>query len=310
MTRLAPGDFTPEAVAHADAIIIRTRTRADEALLGASPVQFVGTATIGTDHIDLEWCHSHGITTSSAPGCNAPGVGQYVIAAAIQLGYKLPDTTIGIVGVGNVGRIVEQWARATGMNVMLCDPPRARREGSEGFCNLDQIAREADIISFHTPLTLSGPDATRHLISEYFLNSCRRKPVIINAARGAVADTQALIRAIDSGIIAAPVIDCWEGEPAISRELLSRAAIATPHIAGYSREGKMRATEMALTAFCNHFGLPMPAQLPDDLSVTPAPTADSIAASYDIMADDAMLRSNPSDFEHLRNSYNYRREPR
>lgn len=310
MTRLAPGDFTPEAVAHADAIIIRTRTRADEALLGTSPVQFVGTATIGTDHIDLEWCHSHGITTSSAPGCNAPGVGQYVIAAAIQLGYKLPDTTIGIVGVGNVGRIVEQWARATGMKVMLCDPPRARREGSEGFCNLDQIAREADIISFHTPLTLSGPDATRHLISEYFLNSCRRKPVIINAARGAVADTQALIRAIDSGIIAAPVIDCWEGEPAISRELLSRAAIATPHIAGYSREGKMRATEMALTAFCNHFGLPMPAQLPDDLSVTPAPTADSIAASYDIMADDAMLRSNPSDFEHLRNSYNYRREPR
>lgn len=310
MTRLAPGDFTPEAVAHADAIIIRTRTRADEALLGTSPVQFVGTATIGTDHIDLEWCHSHGITTSSAPGCNAPGVGQYVIAAAIQLGYKLPDTTIGIVGVGNVGRIVEQWARATGMKVMLCDPPRARREGSEGFCNLDQIAREADIISFHTPLTLSGPDATRHLISEDFLNSCRRKPVIINAARGAVADTQALIRAIDSGIIAAPVIDCWEGEPAISRELLSRAAIATPHIAGYSREGKMRATEMALTAFCNHFGLPMPAQLPDDLSVTPAPTADSIAASYDIMADDAMLRSNPSDFEHLRNSYNYRREPR
>lgn len=310
MTRLAPGDFTPEAVAHADAIIIRTRTRADEALLGTSPVQFVGTATIGTDHIDLEWCHSHGITTSSAPGCNAPGVGQYVIAAAIQLGYKLPDTTIGIVGVGNVGRIVEQWARATGMKVMLCDPPRARREGSEGFCNLDQIAREADIISFHTPLTLSGPDATRHLISEDFLNSCRRKPVIINAARGAVADTQALIRAIDSGIISAPVIDCWEGEPAISRELLSRAAIATPHIAGYSREGKMRATEMALTAFCNHFGLPMPAQLPDDLSVTPAPTADSIAASYDIMADDAMLRSNPSDFEHLRNSYNYRREPR
>ena len=310
MTRLAPGDFTPEAVAHADAIIIRTRTRADEALLGASPVQFVGTATIGTDHIDLEWCHSHGITTSSAPGCNAPGVGQYVIAAAIQLGYKMPDTTIGIVGVGNVGRIVEQWARATGMKVMLCDPPRARREGSEGFCNLDQIAREADIISFHTPLTLSGPDATRHLISEDFLNSCRRKPVIINAARGAVADTQALIRAIDSGIIAAPVIDCWEGEPAISRELLSRAAIATPHIAGYSREGKMRATEMALTAFCNHFGLPMPAQLPDDLSVAPAPTADSISASYDIMADDAMLRSNPSDFEHLRNSYNYRHEPR
>lgn len=279
-------------------------------MLGSSPVQFVATATIGTDHIDLDWCRRHGIATSSAPGCNAPGVGQYVIAAAMQLGYSLPETTIGIVGVGNVGRIVERWARGTGMKVMLCDPPRARREGSEGFSTLDEIAREADIISFHTPLTVSGPDATRHLISENFLSACRRKPLVINAARGAVADTEALVGAIDSGVIAAPVIDCWEGEPAISRELLSRAAIATPHIAGYSREGKMRATEMALTAFCDYFGLPMPTPLPDDLSVAQAPTAEAIAASYDIMADDAMLRADPSCFERLRNSYNYRHEPR
>ncbi|MDE5627731.1 MAG: 4-phosphoerythronate dehydrogenase, partial [Candidatus Amulumruptor sp.] len=300
----------PAPVAGADALIIRTRTRADEALRGASAVKFVATATIGTDHIDLDWCRSRGITTASAPGCNAPGVAQYVIAAAMQLGYKLPDTTIGIVGVGNVGSIVEKWARGTGMRVMLCDPPRARREGSEAFSTLDDIAGEADIITFHTPLTASGPDATRHLISDTFLGSCRRKPTIINAARGAVADTEALIRAVDNGIIAAPVIDCWEGEPAISRELLSRAAIATPHIAGYSREGKMRATEMALTAFCDYFGLPMPAPLPDDLSVASAPAAEAVASSYDIMADDAMLRSDPASFEHLRNTYNYRHEPR
>lgn len=310
--RLAPGEFTPGTVADADALIIRTRTEAGQALLAGSRVRFVATATIGTDHIDLDWCDRNGIHVANAPGCNAPGVAQYVLASVMELGYSPgPSLTIGIVGAGHVGRVVERWARALGMRVLVCDPPRSRAEGSEGFSSLDTIAREADVITFHTPLTYTGPDATHHLISADFLAKCRRRPLIINAARGAVADTQALIEAIDRGIVAPPVIDCWEGEPAVSRELLERAAIATPHIAGYSLEGKMRATQMALDAFTTFFALPPVAPLPGvNLTVAAAPGADVIAASYSPLADTRALRESPDRFEELRNSYSYRPEPR
>lgn len=311
VARLAPGEIDAASVADADAIIVRTRTRVNEALLRGSRVSFVATATIGTDHIDLPWCASAGIAVANAPGCNAPAVAQYVLASVMEQGYVPgPDTVIGIVGVGHVGRAVEKWARALGFNVMLCDPPRARGEGGDGFSSLEEIAREADIITFHTPLTREGEDATFHLVSDSFLDACRRHPLIINAARGAVADTQAILRALDRDAIAPPVIDCWEGEPAISAELLARAAIATPHIAGYSLEGKMRATQMALDALCRHFNLPPALPLDADLSVAAAPSAASIAASYSPAADTAILRSCPSDFERLRNTYAYRPEPR
>lgn len=311
VVRLAPGEIDAASVADADAIIVRTRTRVDASLLRRSRVSFVATATIGTDHIDLPWCASAGIAVANAPGCNAPAVAQYVLAAVMEQGYNpASGLTIGIVGVGHVGRAVEKWARALGFKVMLCDPPRARHEGNDGFCSLEEIAREADIVTFHTPLTRQGEDATFHLISDSFLNACRRHPLIINAARGPVADTRAILRALDSGIIPPPVIDCWEGEPAISPELLQRAAIATPHIAGYSLEGKMRATQMALDAFCRHFNLPQAAPLDTDLSVAEAPSADAIAASYSPAADTALLRACPSDFERLRNTYAYRPEPR
>lgn len=312
VTRLDPDEFTPQAVADADALIVRTRTKVNEALLGGSKVRFVATATIGTDHIDMEWCRTSGITVANAPGCNAPGVAQYVLAAVMEQGYDMgPQTTIGIVGVGHVGRIVEQWARNLGLNVLLCDPPRARREGSDGFTDLDEIARRADVVTFHTPLTESGPDATYHLISEKFLSACARKPLIINAARGAVADTAALIRAVEDGRICRPVIDCWEGEPKISDRLLRLAAVATPHIAGYSFEGKVRATQLALDAFTDYFSLPQ-AQLLEgvDMTVADAPSAASIAASYSPSADTAALLADPSTFESLRNNYYYRKEPR
>ncbi|MCM1029057.1 MAG: 4-phosphoerythronate dehydrogenase [Pseudoflavonifractor sp.] len=311
VTRLAPEEFTPEAVAKADALVVRTRTHAGAELLAGSRVKFVATATIGTDHIDLQWCRSRGITVANAPGCNAPGVAQYVLASIMSLGYHpSPDITLGIVGVGHVGKVVERWARALGYRLLLCDPPRALAEGPAPFATMEQIAREADVITLHTPLSTSGPYPTRHLISSGFLDQCRRKPLIVNAARGPVTDTVALCSAIDSGIIPPPVIDCWEGEPVISGRLLSRAAIATPHIAGYSLEGKMRATQMALDALVSFFGLePLPS-MGHDLSAAPAPTAASIAASYSPEADSTRLKASPASFEALRNSYAYRPEPR
>lgn len=312
VTRLAPEEFTPEAVADADALIVRTRTKVDGSLLSGSKVKFVATATIGTDHIDMDWCRENGVVVANAPGCNAPGVAQYVLSSIIEQGYAIgPDTTLGIVGVGHVGSIVERWSRALGLNVLLCDPPRARAEGAEGFVGIDEVARKADIITFHTPLADSGPDATRHLISESFLAACERKPLIINAARGAVADTAALIKAVEDGQIVRPVIDCWEGEPRISERLMALASVATPHIAGYSFEGKVRATQMALDAFTGYFGLPQARPLDGvDMTVADSPSAASISASYSPAADTAALLAAPASFETLRNTYHYRKEPR
>lgn len=302
--------ITPDAVRDADAIVVRTRTRCDEALLGGSRVSFVGTATIGTDHIDIPWCRAAGIEVANAPGCNAPAVAQYVFGSLMQvINRPLRQHAIGIVGVGHVGHIVAQWARALEMEVLPCDPPRQRAEGGDGWCGLDEIARRADIVTFHTPLTHDGPDATFHLAGESFFRSLRRAPIIINAARGPVADTAAWIRAIDDGLTGPAVIDCWEGEPHIDHDLLYRAAIATPHIAGYSRQGKARASQAVLTALCRHFGMA-------DLRLaesTPPPPARSITPAtalhgYDPTHDTLTLKHYPDDFEQLRNSYPLRDE--
>lgn len=310
VTVLAPSEFTPEAVAEADAMFIRTRTRCNRGLLGDSPrCRFIGTATIGFDHIDLEYCRSHGITAVNAPGCNAPAVAQYVFSAiANVINRPVDQYVLGIVGVGHVGRIVEAWARSLGMKVMLCDPPRQRAEGGE-WSTLGEIAAAADIITFHTPLTRTGADATFHLADSAFFDSLRRAPVIINASRGPVVDTGALIAALDSGQVHKAVIDVWEGEPDISRDLLRRAAIATPHIAGYSRQGKVRATRMVLDAFSEKFGLPhiamrepLPGETPTSVTLA------SVARTYDILADDASLRANPGSLESLRDNYPLRDE--
>ncbi|MDE6322404.1 MAG: 4-phosphoerythronate dehydrogenase, partial [Muribaculaceae bacterium] len=244
------------AMSDADALITRTRTRCDAALLDASPCRFIATATIGTDHIDLDYCRRRGITVANAPGCNAPAVAQWVLASALTLRSDDPRTlTMGIVGVGHVGRQLAQWASQLGYRLMLCDPPRACKEGGAGFSTLDEIARQADIITFHTPLTRSGDDATYHLGGEEFFSSLKRRPLVMNAARGGVMDTHAAIRAIELGQVSAMAIDTWEGEPSINHTLLQFADIATPHIAGYSMMGKVRATAMALNAFTQHFHL-------------------------------------------------------
>lgn len=300
VTYLPPEAITPQSVKNADALIIRTRTRADRTLLQNSQVRHIATATIGTDHIDMSYCRDHGITVSNAPGCNAPAVAQYVIAslAAVAGAEHLRGMCLGIVGVGHVGQIVERWAHGIGMNLLLCDPPRAKNECADNFVDIEHIAAHADAITFHTPLDAT----TRHLCDRQLLQACRRKPIIINAARGAVTDTDALVDAIDSGMISAAVIDCWEGEPAIDNRLLHRAAVATPHIAGYSFEGKLRASAMAARAIDQGIALDIP-------PVAETPAMQAILDSYSPMPDTKALRADPDAFESLRNNYSYRHEP-
>lgn len=308
---LQPEQFTPETLATADALVTRTRVKCDEALLGNSRVRLIASATIGLDHVDQPWCRAHGITVANAPGCNAPAVTQYVFASLLSLPSfgSLEGKTLGVVGVGNVGKIVAAWGERLGMRVMRCDPPRAMTEGPDGFSTIEEIAREADAITFHTPLTRSGDCPTYHLCDSALLDMMARRPVIINSARGPVVDNAALVGALKAGKVSEAVMDCWENEPDISAELLRMAAIATPHIAGYSRQGKIRATRMATDTVTGFFGLP-PTEwdepVPDGANIEV--TAEKIAASYDPLADTAMLRENPAAFEHLRNHYHLREE--
>lgn len=307
---LAPEDIRPKAVESADAMIIRTRTVCDRALLERSQCKIIATATIGTDHIDLDYCAERGITVVNAPGCNAPAVAQYVFATLLHtVNRPLSSMTLGIVGAGHVGGLVERWARSMGIRTLVCDPPRQRAEGGHGWATMEDIAREADIVTFHTPLTHEGPDATYHLCGEAFLKSLRRAPVIINTARGGIVDTAALNAAADAGLTGAIIMDCWEGEPAIDRRLLERAAIATPHIAGYSAAGKARASQQALDAVTTLLMLPrVNADCPMPPAVPRSVTYRSILESYDPETDSAALKAAPENFEKLRNIYALRRE--
>lgn len=313
---LEPEEFTPSAVRDADALIVRTRTRCDAALLEGSRVTFVGTATIGTDHIDADYCRHAGITVASAPGCNAPAVAQWVMASIAachrQVCQATPEftrSTLGVIGVGHVGSIVARWARSLGMNVMLCDPPRARVEGSDAFCQLTDVLEHCDIITLHTPLTRQGVDATYHLVDNRFMEAATRCRLLLNAARGAVCDTGALLAASRRSPSPMLAVDCWEGEPEISRPLLEAATVATPHIAGYSIEGKQRGTAMVLSALASHFGLNVPIEMP----AAPATGCERVSwsdiiDSYDPMVDTAALKGAPQCFEQLRNNYRLRHE--
>lgn len=307
---LPASEITPQAVKNADALVVRTRTRCNEALLGGSDVKIVATATIGTDHIDLDWCAANGIKVVNAPGCNAPAVAQYVFGALARLiNRPLSSYCIGIVGVGNVGRIVEAWARSLEMRVMLCDPLRQQAEGGDGWSTLQEVAEHADVITFHTPLTTGGDHPTYHLADRKFFESLRRAPIIVNSARGEVVDNKAWLAAVRAGVAGAAVVDCWENEPDICPELLMEAAFATPHIAGYSRQGKQRASAAALSAVCEALNLEHPAsaaaQCPPPARTVTLP---SVAASYNPAADTMALRANMQNFESLRNSYNLRDE--
>ena len=308
---LEPGDINREAVKGADALIVRTRTRCDAALLDGSHVRFIGSATIGTDHIDLGYCDSHGITVCNAPGCNAPAVAQWVFCAIdawMQARSIVTPVglTLGIVGVGHIGSIVARWGRALGFTVLLNDPPRESREGSfHGiFSPLEELQHRCDIITFHTPITRDGQWPTWHLCDQAFLDGLVHCRLILDAARGAIADNAALL-----GWQGDVGLDCWENEPNISRDLLKKCIVATPHIAGYSSEGKQRGTAMMLSALNDFYGwdIPVPVIAAPAAGATDVVLAD-IAASYDILADTDALRADPAAFESLRNHYHYRNE--
>ncbi|MDE5874426.1 MAG: 4-phosphoerythronate dehydrogenase [Muribaculaceae bacterium] len=312
VTYASPDSFTPALVKDADALVVRTRTRCDSALLAGSDVSMVMTATIGTDHIDAGWCEANGITVSNAAGCNAPGVAQYVWSGLLQAGFDPARHTLGIVGKGNIGSIVADWGRKAGVRVIVCDPPRQRAGFTdEDYLPLETLLEEADAITLHTPLTREGVDSTFHLIGEGELGKMKPGSILVNASRGEVVDNGAWAKRLKESPSDIAIIDVWEGEPSLNPDLLRRAMIATPHIAGYSRQGKERATRMALEALERHFhisadksGLCGPYMAPEgDISLR------DVADSYDPMADTAPLKENPAAFEALRSDYSYREEP-
>lgn len=313
----APGkDFTPELVRDADALIIRTRTHCNRELLKGSRVKFIATATIGFDHIDTNYCQQAGIEWTNAPGCNSASVAQYVQSSLLiwksLRNKELSGLTIGIVGVGNVGSKIAKVAQDFGMRVLLNDLPREEKEGSGSFTSLNKIAEECDIITFHVPLYKEGNYKTFHLANREFFQSLKRKPIIINTSRGEVIDTDALLEALNNQTISDAIIDVWEHEPDINRELLEKVMIGTPHIAGYSADGKANATRMSLDAICCFF------QIKGKYEINaPAPASSIIYAKnheeallqiYNPTEDSDRLKSQPELFETLRGDYPLRRE--
>lgn len=295
--------ITRNDIFDADALIVRTRTRCDRALLDGTKVRIVASATIGIDHIDTLWCEQNGIIWANAPGCNARSVCQWIgstlSALSHRLGLDLRGKTLGIVGVGHVGSEVARLAPTLGMNTLLCDPPRAESEGPEGFVNLEELTQGSDIITIHTPLTAQ----TFHLFDSERLKSLSSAQILINSARGEIVDGGALKSALRENRLRAAALDVWENEPEIDRELLERVTIATPHIAGYSADGKANGTTAAVRAVANALGL----RALSGWKVESVP--ESAEPYYDVLKDEATLRERPEDFERLRSDYPIRREP-
>lgn len=326
VTYLPGKDITGSAITDADALIIRTRTRCDENLLRDTKVRFIATATIGFDHIDTGYCDRNGIAWTNAPGCNSSSVQQYIASALITLsgmkGFNLKNRTLGVIGVGHVGSKIVRLAEQLDMNVYLNDPPRERKEGPCQFISLDGILRECDIITLHVPLNMEGIDRTYHMADSSFFDKMIKGAIIINSSRGEVVDPAALKDAVQSGLLEAVVMDVWENEPSVDTDLLRLADIATPHIAGYSADGKANGTMMSVRALSSFFdlgiddwvpsGIPEPSEnkIPvncrgksDDVIVQEA-----IMATYRILEDDRRLRESVSTFEQQRGEYPLRRE--
>lgn len=315
----------------ADILLVRSVTRVNESLLAGTPIKFVGTCTIGTDHLDQDYLRRCGIGVASAPGCNAQAVVDYVIGAMSDIasrdGLCLPDRVLGIVGLGNVGSRLRQRAQALGMRCICCDPPLAAG-GVKGLVGLPELLAQADIVSLHTPLILGGNDPTYHLLNRDNLERLQPGTIVINSSRGAVLDNQALKAVLMQRPDLRVVLDVWENEPEIDLELLSRVSIGTPHIAGYSLEGKLRGTAMVYEAACRFFGqrvrhriddyLPAPQMLApqSELQTGIESLYQLVRECYDIAADAEPLRSLAGQgrdglaagFDRLRKDYPLRRE--
>lgn len=325
--------MTAETVKDATLLLVRSITKVNEALLKGSAVRFVATATIGTDHVDEAYLRREGIKFSSAPGSNSNSVSEYITAALLVIakrrGYRLEGREIGVVGVGNVGSKVAAKAEALGMKVMLCDPPLRRATGDEKYRPLEELF-DCDALTFHVPLYKEGPEATYHLINSELLKRLKPGAVVLNSSRGAVADNAALLGALKEGSVRDAVLDVWEGEPRINVDLLAHVAIGTPHIAGYSYDGKVNGTEMIYCAACEFLGRKPDWRLAEYM---PAPEVPEIALDgvvqdvedalrdviekvYSIERDDAGIRATAGlseaergpAFDRLRKEYPRRRE--
>lgn len=315
-----PGDkIGPEDVMDADVLMVRTRTKCNADLLEGSKVKFIATATIGTDHIDFPYCDSKGIVVRNAPGCNAGGVMEYVFSALYGLASRksisLQGDTIGIIGVGHVGSLIERMGRALGFKILKCDPPRAEAEGSFGFCDLEYLLQNSQIVTLHVPLN----ETTRGMANSEFFSQMQPGAFFINAARGEVVCDDALKAAIPK--LGPVIIDTWNHEPDIDLDLMDKVAIATPHIAGYSYQGKQNGTAAAVRAVAHYFGITElyeffpKTDLPENEAVkldlkglNQGEIASVLQYNYPIFTDDFMLRLNPENFDKLRSEYNYRRE--
>ena len=327
MRYLPAKEISRDAVMHADALITRTRTQCNAQLLEGTAVKFIATATIGFDHIDDAYCKAKNIRWVNAPGCNSSSVMQYIGSALLTLakekGFRLAERTIGVVGVGNVGKKVASLAEVFGMKLFCCDPPRMRAEKNLKFVSMDDILANCDIITFHVPLTKEGVDKTYHIADESLFSRMKKGTIVMNTSRGGVVNTESLKGAIKSGQIAAAVLDVWEHEPDIDRELMNMVDIATPHIAGYSADGKANGTSVCVRAVNDFLGLGAPSSwYPEIPSLNYAKPLkiecsgksfqeilyEAILPTYEIRCDDARFRNSPGTFEQQRNEYPLRRE--
>jgi erythronate-4-phosphate dehydrogenase len=323
-----PGNkITREHLVDTDALIIRTRTKCNRELLHGTSVKFIASATIGYDHIDAAYCDAHGIKWTNAPGCNSGSVKQYIASALAEIirieKKSFKDITLGVIGVGNVGSKVAAMAKTLGVKTLLNDPPRERIEGKSDFTDIETLIAQSDIITMHVPLSHQGIDKTFHLANADFFTKTKHGAWLINTSRGEVAETQSLIYALESKHLGGAVIDVWENEPNINLKLLELAHIATPHIAGYSADGKANGTAMSVQAISKYFNLGMdnwqPANVPQakqsSLTINCNDKSkeqifsELSAFAYNIMLDSEKLKKLPQTFEQQRETYPIRREP-
>ncbi len=323
-----PGnEIGPEDVKEADGLVIRTRTKCNRALLDGSKIRFIATATIGYDHIDTAYCEKKGIQWTNAPGCNSSSVEQYIVSVLLFLAnknsFKPEEKTLGIIGVGNVGRKVKKACNALGFKVVCNDPPRERKEGSDEFTSLDELLAQSDIVTMHVPLTGEGPDRTVGMADKDFFERMKSGACIINSSRGEVVNEKDLKNSLRGGEIVAAVLDVFQNEPMPDMDLLGLLTLATPHIAGYSVDGKANGTTMSVQAVSKFFGLGLEQWQAENIPLPENPEifadgseSDSLelltelySQSYDVTEDYRNLRSDIKKFESLRGNYKVRREP-
>ena len=322
-------NINAEIVKDKSVIITRTRTICNKKLLDDSSVELITTATIGYDHIDTKYCDENNISWFNAPGCNANSVAQYLTATLLEISVKynftLRNKVLGIIGVGNVGSIVAEFAKHLGMRILLNDPPRERREGSSNFVEIDKIIKDSDFITVHTPLIRNGKDKSYHLVDGEFLSKMKESAFLINSSRGETVDNLDLLNALKNKEIRGAILDVWENEPNINFELQDMLEIATPHIAGYSSDGKANGTSISVANIAKRFDIKelfdwypnIPNPINQRINITEQYYKSNnfeqilltvIRESYDILLDNRNLQKTPENFESLRGNYRTRRE--